>query len=424
MGRATRLASIRPDARRIWGGKSDRLLAFPTRLIDHPPMRLPIPELKVLLYGPGVPNAGVRARARFQDGVFVVEGDGHWFAIQADHLYLRTGGYDGRQWLVRWKTPDGTVTAMLQGDDAVDALIRLAPAGNAAQLARARRAVSDRWHRPRLVLMTIILAILVPLLGLIAYQANVDHIGRWAAARVTPENEARIGARVFERIRPGPLLIESGPASDAMARVGIRLTVGLRHHYRFHLVDDPAIDAYALPGGDVIIHAGTLLAARNIDELAGVLAHQVAHVESGHALRALLRALGWRANLAVVMEDYDNPVWKEIAEEVARGARIPDYDREMEREADAQALSILRHAGIPGVGLADFIERLARPGSAAARLSARHPADLERLTILREQIERQGSYPRQPLPIDWQRVHADLSKRSPDMASGPARDQS
>jgi hypothetical protein len=112
-------------------------------------MQLPIPVFKVLLYGPGLPTAGLQARARFEESVLVVQGKGHWFTIQGDRLSLKTGGFDGRQWMLGWSTPSGPVEAMLQGDDAVKAFIRHAPPAVSSELKRIHRACSvknRKWN--------------------------------------------------------------------------------------------------------------------------------------------------------------------------------------------------------------------------------------------------------------------------------------
>lgn len=90
-------------------------------------MRLPIPSFKVLLYGPSLPSGGIKAHAHFEDEVLVVQAKGHWFTIQGNRLELGKGGFDGNQWLLAWKTHDGQVSALLQGVDAVEAFIKLAP---------------------------------------------------------------------------------------------------------------------------------------------------------------------------------------------------------------------------------------------------------------------------------------------------------
>ncbi|HNF88058.1 MAG TPA: hypothetical protein PLL19_01920, partial [Thiobacillaceae bacterium] len=82
-------------------------------------MSVPIPEFKVLLYGPGHPPAGARARARFEGDCLAIRGKDQVYLIKPGQLGLKTGGYDGRQWLLTWDSPEGALTAMLQGEEAV-----------------------------------------------------------------------------------------------------------------------------------------------------------------------------------------------------------------------------------------------------------------------------------------------------------------
>jgi len=130
-------------------------------------MRLPIPKFKVLLYGPDLPPVGIKARVHFEDSVLVVQGKRHWFTIQGDRLFLKTGGYDGRQWLVCWETPSGQISMILKGSDAVEVFIKLAPTEIAEKLKQVYRARAGRFRLGRLG--WILLIALLVLLIVIAY---------------------------------------------------------------------------------------------------------------------------------------------------------------------------------------------------------------------------------------------------------------
>jgi hypothetical protein len=104
--------------------------------------RLPKPKFKVLMYGPELPSGGVPGFAHFEPGILVLEGRRYWFTVQFSQVSLDTGGYDGRQWMIAWKSDAGPMKALLQGGDAIDLFIKLAPPELAEQLHLARRA---RW---------------------------------------------------------------------------------------------------------------------------------------------------------------------------------------------------------------------------------------------------------------------------------------
>ena len=363
--------------------------------------RIPIPEFKVLMYGPGIPPAGVKARAHFEPGVLVVQGKGHWYTIHADRITLKTGGYDGRQWLISWYSPNGPMTAMLQGEEAVDAFIRLAPDEVSGELHRVRRTHSRReWlFRSGMALMGLLL--LVPLLLLGGFWIYADDLSRWAADHISVEQEVRLGDMAFEQMRSELKLRESGPAHDTVELIGVRLTAGTANYrYNFHVAEDPQVNAFALPGGRIVVYSGLLRQAESAEEVAGVLAHEISHVELRHTLRNLIHSLGWRAVLGAVVGDLSGGVWADMAHELGRLG----YSRDLEREADLAGLQLLRRSGVPAAGMLDFYERMERNEKAPPALLSTHPSGLERMTILREAIVELGDYPSQPIGIDWDRV--------------------
>jgi Zn-dependent protease with chaperone function len=370
--------------------------------------RLPTPEFKVLLYGPDLPPAGLRARAHFEPGVLVIQGKGHWYTIQSDRISLKTGGYDGRQWLISWNSPDGPATAMLQGDDAVDAFIKLVPPGIAGELHRVRKAHLRRGWGFRLAMVMIGLTVLLPALAMGLFWINGDRFSQWAVRHVSLEQEKRLGELAFDQVRSEMTLIEEGPAKVAVELIGVRLTAGgRRFDYRFHVAKDPRINAFALPGGHVVVFSGLLKSAENADEVAGVLAHEASHVEKRHALRSIIHALGWRAVLGVALGDYSVGIWGDMSRKLGN----LKYSRDMEREADREALSLLRRAGLPAAGMFRFYERAAYREKAQAPLLSSHPAGMERLADLGEAIENRGQYTSRSMQLDWVKVRQDLAQR-------------
>lgn len=143
-------------------------------------MQLPIPKFKVLLYGPGIASSGIKARAHFEASVLVIEGKGHWFTVQGESLSLRTGGYDGRQWLLGWETPAGAVSVMLQGDDAVELFIKLAPPEIAEKLRQVHRGQGGKARIRRLwIALFILLLLLLAVLAFDLFSLQVPFAMPW-----------------------------------------------------------------------------------------------------------------------------------------------------------------------------------------------------------------------------------------------------
>lgn len=126
-------------------------------------MGIPIPEFKVLLYGPGLPASGQRAHARFEGSVLTVVARGNTQMTAAQNLSLKLGGYDGRQWLIAWTAPEGDWSAMLQSEDALEAFIELAPPEITQRLIQSRKRQSHSKHR---FILGLVLLLLLSLLSL------------------------------------------------------------------------------------------------------------------------------------------------------------------------------------------------------------------------------------------------------------------
>jgi hypothetical protein len=133
-------------------------------------MSLPIREFKILLYGPDIPSAGVKALAHFEDTLLVVRGKSHRYTVQCDRLNLETGGFDGKQWMLTWLTASGLVTAMLQGEEAVKAIIKLAPPALSKDLQRTHHAYGDRGRGPGAIFKAITMIMVTLLLIFVAFR--------------------------------------------------------------------------------------------------------------------------------------------------------------------------------------------------------------------------------------------------------------
>lgn len=364
-------------------------------------MGIPIPEFKILLYGPSFNPAGIKARARFENGSLAISLRKGSFLVPPHLIALRTGGYDGRQWLITWQSQDGAYSAMLQGEEALEAFAQLAPTEIGRQIQQMRKSHGRRF-KPALALLALIL--LLPLLALGLFHAYADRLADWAVSRISLEQEQQLGDLLFAQMRPSLKLAEQGVASAAVSSIGKRLTDESLYRYRFHIVVDPRINAYALPGGHIVIYTGLIEAADSASEAAGVLAHEISHVELHHALRNMIRSSGPRAVLGVLLGNYSAGVWGNLAEHLGS----LNYNRELESEADLEGLKILHRAGVPDNGMENFFAKMAARENALLHLLARHPASDERLAGLRASMAVAPAYDIRPLPVDWEAVKAGL----------------
>jgi Zn-dependent protease with chaperone function len=363
--------------------------------------------LTARLFFPGLAPGGVAVTARFAGPTLVIEGEGVNRRVPTLHMRVALGGFDGRQWRLEWPLETGgTAALLLPPADAAQLWLDTAPAHLRDQTAHGRRRERAGRRRLRLALAAFALLLLLPALLLAGFWFNADRLAGWAAGRVSPAQERRLGELAFAQLRPGLRLVEGGPAAEAVAAIGGRLSAGSVYAYRWYVADSPEVNAFALPGGSVVVYTGLLRAAGSAEEVAGVLAHEVQHVELRHSLRSLIHALGWRAVLAVALGDLSGGVWGGLAERLGNLG----YGRDLERQADLEGLKALRRAGIAAHGMPAFFARLAAREGGGIALLASHPASAERMQALQRTIAAQGDYPAAPLPYDWTTIRVGLGR--------------
>jgi len=216
-------------------------------------------------------------------------------------------------------------------------------------------------------------------------------------AGLTPREEVVLGARMHERIRWERPLLEDRVVTqylEAIARDVLRAAPDEAFGYRFSVIVDDEINAFAGPGGYVYVNTGTILRARDVSELAGVLAHEIGHVERRHVSQnvARQRAAGVARQVGVVAAGVAAGPAAASAASVLGGvaglAALNSFGREAEREADAFAVEILPRAGYDPEGLLTFFETLEAEtrGAPPAFLSS-HPATAERIAQARRLVE-------------------------------------
>lgn len=160
--------------------------------------------------------------------------------------------------------------------------------------------------------------------------------------------------------------------------------------FTYHLVADPAVNAFAVPGGHVYVNTGLIQTAESESEVAGVLAHEMGHVISRHGTEQLTKAYGF--NIIGSLALGQNPgMLQQLAAQVGGTAVLLHYGRGAEREADQLAVKYTYGAGIDPAGIVSFFQKLAKeekgetPPKYLAWLST-HPLTTDRVKDAQERI--------------------------------------
>jgi len=241
-----------------------------------------------------------------------------------------------------------------------------------------------------------LLAILVALVWSL-YQFVLPAIGERIAASVPVELEERFGRAVADRFAPPDSRIEDPRAQEAVEEIGRLLRAELgrtRYQFRFYIADDPMVNAFAAPGGHVVIFRGLIKMTRSPHELAAVMAHEMQHVRMRHVTRALLRTLGIRALMSFIAGDTSGLVF-----DVAALAGDMHFRRNDEEHADREAMRLIQRAGFDDRAMVKIYRRMARETADAPgplQYLSTHPEMESRVETI-EKMARGGA-PRALLP--------------------------
>lgn len=193
-----------------------------------------------------------------------------------------------------------------------------------------------------------------------------------AIARMVPVETERQWGQVFvAQMEDGKAVCAETSGTDALSRLERRLAAALpaeQRPTRVVVVNDPLVNAFALPGGTIILFRGLLDQAESADEIAGVLAHEMAHVAKRHPLAAAIRSIGV-ASLATMMTGDVSALVATLGGMALSG----HYSRGDESAADDMAVDILRQAAISSAGLAAFFDRLHRQSGELPEFLSSHP---------------------------------------------------
>ncbi|WML89403.1 M48 family metalloprotease [Thiothrix lacustris] len=237
---------------------------------------------------------------------------------------------------------------------------------------------------------------------------NLPDLGDSANNTLSSTEESVLGVKLIRELRGSEPVVEDPELSGWLRALGNRLAAqapgGIGNYY-FLIVKNAEINAYAMPGGVVVIHSGLILNTESESELAAVIAHEIAHVSQRHIARMmaggksnpLLTGLGVLAGAAAASKS------PEAAQAIITGAiasefhRQLSFSRQMETEADRTGLRILAGAGLDPQAMPLFMEKLDRRTSDVngdiTQYLRTHPQSIDRLSDTRERANQLGKRP-------------------------------
>lgn len=161
--------------------------------------------------------------------------------------------------------------------------------------------------------------------------------------------------------------------------------------WEFHVVREQQLNAFNIPGGHVYVNTGLIQSSDNAAELAGVMAHEIAHGVARHGTENLTRAYG--LNIVASLLLGENPkLYEQLLAQVVGSGTMARFSRDAEREADLHGVHYMHRAGYDPHGMATMFEKLLanrqRRPSSVEQFFASHPLTENRIAAVRAEADR------------------------------------
>lgn len=230
---------------------------------------------------------------------------------------------------------------------------------------------------------------------------TLENIGQ-AARPMSDQEEYYVGRSVAARLLTSYRQLKDPALTSYLNLVG--QTVALQSElpvtfggYHFAILDTPELNAFAAPGGMILVTRGLLDTLGSEDELAAVLAHEISHVVCRHGIAAI-QTSRWTEALTIIGSDAARTlggsdvarlsrIFEGSIDDVFKTLVVNGYGRSQEEEADSMALGLLTSAGYDPAALEGYLQRLVDAGkSSSGGILSTHPGTDDRLRMVKEKL--------------------------------------
>ncbi|MCS6290198.1 MAG: M48 family metallopeptidase [Nitrospira sp.] len=363
-----------------------------------------------LCFGDGLPGAGAPCHVTVSaDGLIMVPvGTSPLVeaAIAFTAMSVEAGGLDHDQLVVSWGVGASVRTLYLKDPALILAFRHAAPSVLMAHLERAAEQVRRVRHSHR-ALWGSAVGVVVGL-GLLLW-FGADLIVEWAVARIPVEWEQKLGETVYQDFLSKEPVIKEGPAVSAVQEMTQRMAAKIPNNpytFQVSVVQSPVVNAFALPGGYVVVFTGLMKKAESGEEVAGVLSHELNHVLQRHGMERIVKMMGLAAVVSILVGDQQGLIG--LARQLGLELATLKFGREQETEADVTGIRLLSDARIAPDGMIRFFERLSEKDKERVELFSSHPMSAARAERLKAELAALPKQTPEPFTFEWKGVQDSL----------------
>jgi predicted Zn-dependent protease len=254
--------------------------------------------------------------------------------------------------------------------------------------------------------------------------SQIDFVSENQLKSFSRESEKKLGELVLKTIITSNEKIKDEKISAILDSIKIRIcrTKAVDcSKIKLHLIRNSEVNAFALPDNNIVIYSGLIEYAKNPEEVAGVMAHEIGHIEKNHVMKKLAKEIG----LGMLFSIAGGDAGFEITREATKVLSSTAFDRNHEREADEFAVESLATVNVDPQHLSNFFFRLALTQNIPEEFAwiSTHPDTKGRAANI---IEKKKEYTINSTPIlttPWEEVQKMLAPKEIDVSIGDSNEE-
>ena len=232
--------------------------------------------------------------------------------------------------------------------------------------------------------------------------SKINYTGHMELDEFSEEQEKKLGELLLEGLSAGKDEIKHDSINHIINNIFDKIISSNKIEkgkIKVRVFDDETVNAFALPGDQLVIFTGLINYCKTPEELAGVMAHEIAHIQKDHVMKKLIKEVGVAMLFVIVAGNGSFEIISEVLKTITSLA----FDREQETVADIYAISLLGEAKINPSGLSEFLFRLSQEPddfSDELLIISTHPGSADRSVTILEEIKKN--------PSKYQELHYDF----------------
>jgi Zn-dependent protease with chaperone function len=362
-------------------------------------------EFEGYLFDETVETGRIKISIMAEQSGLSIKGEGIQHKVYWNNLVLEYGGSNNRQVFIKSKL-DLKLNLFTNDTALIKEIKNKAGMYGETVLKPLTKDNTKRFFLSFGFLSSVFFAIIIG--SILLFYFKYGKLKKIAAKAVPVEIENKLGESIFKASVDQTKIIQVPEVTKALNDIYTKFKPHLKdqpYQFQFYLIRNEELNAFALPGGYVVVHTGLILEAESAEELAGVLAHEISHVTERHAVERIISSLGIVVACQVLLGDVSG-----LATIIVQGAQFVSmmkFSQSQESEADQMGFELMKKAKISHLGFIDFFKRAKAkkdiiPDQVKDTLSifSTHPPDESRIKSI-DELSKKNSYEPEKLDINW-----------------------